>query len=92
MGEYVKVHPELEEKAAADEFKSGGNEWSHVISDSAENRMFFGDYRFISVRFDFDFFQLYARGNNGFHRFTWPQAREFAQAIIGLADKYEGRE
>jgi len=88
--EYVKVHPALAEKAVTGDFENGNETWSHVIWDLHNHRLYFGDlYNSGDTVFNFDQFRLQAGDATGYHWLTWAQAREFAQAIIKLADKHE---
>ena len=92
MGKYVKVHPALIEKPATDDFKNENKIWSHVIRDGGGNGVFFGDYDYNPVDFDFDRFRLQIGDENGYRAFSWPQARELGETIVALANKYEGKE
>ena len=92
MGKYVKVHPALiKEKPAMEDFEDGdASYWSHVIKNLNGNSVFFGDFDTDDGGdFDFDLFRLQI--GDAYQALTWAEAREFAQAIIALADKYEGR-
>jgi len=87
--EYVKVNPALIEKPATDDFEDEDvNYWSHAIKDKDGDSVFFGDFVIVSdADFDFEYFRLQIEKT--YRVFTWAQAREFAQAIIKLADKHE---
>ena len=68
-----------------------GETWSHVIKDKHSGPMFFGDFDTDNGG-DFDFEYLRLQIEKAYRVFTWPQAREFAETIIALADKHEEEE
>ena len=89
---YVKVHPALVEKPATADFEdTDDNYWSYVIEDKDGDSVFFGDFESDdSEDFVFGYFRLQIE--KAYRVFTWAQAREFAETIIALADKHEGKE
>ena len=91
MDKYVKINPAMEEKMAINDFKLGGDNWTHVIKDKNGNSVFFGDLDPDNGE-DFNFcdFRLRVTSNSGYCWFSWPAAQEFAETILELAKQHGG--